>query len=158
MGLKDSFKSCMKNYLSFKGRASRSEFWWFELSCLIIIYGTWFICELLIDITDKQGWENLIFIVAIALLLPQLSVMGRRYQDIGIPAWIGITFFIVLSIATLFSGSFKTSNSLIIILVGGSELIGWIVFYWLMCKKGISGVNKFGMNPLEKKFLLNENK
>ena len=84
--------------------------------------------------------------------------MGRRYQDIGIPAWIGITFFIVLAIATLFSGSFKTSNSLIIILVGGSELIGWIVFYGLMCKKGISGVNKFGMNPLEKKFLLNENK
>ena len=36
MGMLEAIKTCFKKYCNFKGRARRSEFWWFVLLCAII--------------------------------------------------------------------------------------------------------------------------
>lgn len=56
----------LEKYIAFKGRASRSEFWWWCLAC----YG---IC-----LIPYLGW-----VLSLALVVPSLAVGARRLQDIG---------------------------------------------------------------------------
>ena len=35
MTLTESIKTCFQKYVDFKGRARRSEFWWFFLFCAV---------------------------------------------------------------------------------------------------------------------------
>lgn len=38
MTFKASVKTCFRKFATFQGRASRSEYWWFFLFMLIVIY------------------------------------------------------------------------------------------------------------------------
>ena len=71
MQFQDSVKTCLNKYVDFKGRASRSEFWWFILFLTVLNL----VCGALSD--KLQG------LVALLLLLPYLAVAVRRLHDIG---------------------------------------------------------------------------
>ncbi len=71
-----------QNYCNFSGRASRSEFWWFQL------FG--FILGIVIGIVFcwSQTTLNIVTcIVNLALLLPSLGLVVRRLHDIGKSGW-----------------------------------------------------------------------
>jgi uncharacterized membrane protein YhaH (DUF805 family) len=71
MQFQESVKTCLNKFVDFKGRASRSEFWWFVLFTAIINFT-------LGAISDKlQG------VGALILMLPYLAVAVRRLHDIG---------------------------------------------------------------------------
>ncbi len=71
MQFQESVKTCLNKFVDFKGRASRSEFWWFVLFTVLVNF-------ILGAISDKlQG------IGALILLLPYLAVAVRRLHDIG---------------------------------------------------------------------------
>jgi len=71
MQFQESVKTCLNKFADFKGRASRSEFWWFVLFTVLVNF-------VLGSISDKlQG------VVALILLLPYLAVAVRRLHDIG---------------------------------------------------------------------------
>lgn len=103
----EAVKKCFANYANFKGRARRSEFWWFWLfSCIV---NSIFSMPLNFLINKKQGLIDaynagkmtlsqvdaqdpttmirilmvLAGIVALALLLPSLAAMARRLHDVG---------------------------------------------------------------------------
>ena len=63
------------NYVTFQGRASRSEFWWFFLFQVIVLV----IASVLGDIVN--------LLVSLALLLPALAVGARRLHDVGRSGW-----------------------------------------------------------------------
>ncbi len=69
-----SIQSVFRNYINFRGRAQRSEFWWFLLFSAI-----------------SQAVLNLIPFVGeiygLAILLPSLAVWARRLHDINRTAW-----------------------------------------------------------------------
>jgi len=44
MNFVQSIQTCYKNFFDFSGRASKSEFWWFQLY-VIIIYGMQFVFQ-----------------------------------------------------------------------------------------------------------------
>jgi uncharacterized membrane protein YhaH (DUF805 family) len=67
--------TCLRKYVDFSGRASRSEFWWFFLFQIIVMIVTGMMSEIL------NG------IAALGLLLPGLAVGARRLHDIGKSAW-----------------------------------------------------------------------
>lgn len=70
------------NYCNFNGRASRSEFWWFQL------FG--FILSLIIGIVFcwSQDIMNIASgIISLALLLPNLGLAVRRLHDIDKCGW-----------------------------------------------------------------------
>ena len=68
-----SIKTCFSKYVDFSGKASRSEFWWFFLFCLIL--------DLVLSCTGFGA------ILSLVLLLPQLAVGARRLHDIGKSGW-----------------------------------------------------------------------
>ena len=72
MTFSDSVSVCFKKYFIFEGRASRSEYWWFQL----IVSPSYFISEVLDN-------EISFFFLGITLLtfIPAISVGVRRLHD-----------------------------------------------------------------------------
>ncbi len=68
------------DYATFKGRASRSEYWYFILFNLIISFAFGFICGIL-NVPDFAYLYN------IFVLLPAISVGVRRLHDVGKSGW-----------------------------------------------------------------------
>ncbi|UTX53636.1 DUF805 domain-containing protein [Leucobacter aridicollis] len=95
-----------KNYASFSGRASRSEYWWVMLAC----FGLWFVAGTLANIIETasyaisgasyqaaavvNGMLGLVLAVAgLGLIVPTLAVTWRRLHDANLP---GPLFFVIL--------------------------------------------------------------
>jgi uncharacterized membrane protein YhaH (DUF805 family) len=78
----ESIKTCFSKYAEFSGRAARSEYWWFELFCLLVIVGAGMVNETL---------SNL---VSLAFALPSLAVGARRLHDIDKSGWWQLLYLI----------------------------------------------------------------
>jgi uncharacterized membrane protein YhaH (DUF805 family) len=70
-----AIQSCLRNYATFSGRASRSELWWF------------FLFQILVSLAANMLGQTLGSLVNLALLLPALAVGARRLHDIGKSGW-----------------------------------------------------------------------
>ena len=91
MSFQDAVLNAFLNFKDFSGRATRSEFWWFQLFFVanIAFFGTIF-GEVLAD-----GYGDLAFVLLfIPLLVPSLAVTFRRLQDLGYPGWLSLGVFI----------------------------------------------------------------
>jgi uncharacterized membrane protein YhaH (DUF805 family) len=78
----DAVKSCFSKYVEFKGRSSRSEYWWFQLFYILVaIIGS------VID-------PILGGVVYLVLFLPLLAVSVRRLHDKDKSAWFLLFYFI----------------------------------------------------------------
>ena len=71
MNFPTSVKSGISNFVNFKGRASRSEFWWF------------FLFAQLLRTFAQQVSVSTATVTGFALLIPSLSVHVRRLHDSG---------------------------------------------------------------------------
>jgi len=76
MQIQEAVETCVtRKYADFDGRATRSEFWWFMLFCVII--------NTLLDVAAE--WAAGIFFVV--MLVPSLAVGTRRLRDTGRSPW-----------------------------------------------------------------------
>ena len=75
MSFLDAIKSGFRNYARFRGRASRSEYWWF------------FLFTLLAQSVASSIDEDFGNLVGIAVFLPGLAVHVRRIHDTGRSGW-----------------------------------------------------------------------
>ncbi len=82
-GLVAAFRSCLKRYVKFSGRASRSEYWWFQLGVFLVMFVGAFLAYGL----GIPGLDLLLTLVILALILPCLSVLVRRLHDAGFSGW-----------------------------------------------------------------------
>jgi uncharacterized membrane protein YhaH (DUF805 family) len=82
MNFGKAISTCLSKYATFSGRASRSEYWWFWLFCIILYYGGIFLDMLLLGrplvFTLLTSWP---------FLLPQISAGVRRCHDSGHSGW-----------------------------------------------------------------------
>ncbi len=91
----------LKNYVGFKGRARRKEYWMFVLFNVII--------SIILSIIElSMGMEEAIIsgLYGLAVLLPSLAVSVRRLHDIGKSGWwllIGFIPIIGMIILLVFS-------------------------------------------------------
>ena len=76
MSFVDAIQSGLTQYAVFRGRSSRSQFWWFMLFCVLAVS----LAEALVG----EGFSGL---VTLALVLPTLAVTARRLHDIGRSGW-----------------------------------------------------------------------
>jgi uncharacterized membrane protein YhaH (DUF805 family) len=84
MDFKQAVIRCLRDkYVDFNGRASRPEYWWFFLACVIV--------GLVFNII---GLDMLGLLVNLALLLPSLAVGARRLHDMGKSGWFQLVWLI----------------------------------------------------------------
>lgn len=86
-----AISTCFKNYATFKGRARRSEYWYFWLFNFLINFGVGFLGGLIAGATRSRGILDITNVLttlyAIATLLPSLAVAVRRMHDTGKSGW-----------------------------------------------------------------------
>ena len=119
----------LQNYVNFKDRARRSEYWFFVLFNVIFI-AIAAILDNLLGTTFKMDTGNgvldlhygyLYVLYALAVFLPGLAVSVRRLHDVGKSGW----FYLIVLI----------------------PIIGWIWILVLFFTDSVSGENKWGANP-----------
>jgi uncharacterized membrane protein YhaH (DUF805 family) len=132
MNFGDAIKSCLAQYTTFRGRAARSEFWFFFLFMILVyiiasifdrVLGTSFsFRNPATGLTQNMGYGYIYTLAALALFLPNISVMVRRLHDTGHSGW---WYWIIL-----------------VPLVGAILLLVWF------CSAGTASDNEYGSNPL----------
>ena len=141
MTFTQSIRTCLRDkYVTFSGRASRSEYWWFNLFfwLLLIVVGA-----IAGGIAGAAGAFNgsdpsaglaIVFIpiglVYLGMLLPLISVGVRRLHDRDMSGW-------------WFLG---------VIVAGQIPFVGFVVsiaYLVITCLKGTDGPNRFGPDPLK---------
>jgi len=82
MTLWEYYIKVLRNYVNFKGRARRSEYWGFQLFNFLIIVALIFAGDI---IGDENGF--LMCLYSLAVFLPGFAVLFRRLHDIGKSGW-----------------------------------------------------------------------
>lgn len=87
LSFSDAVRQVFNKYATFKGRARRSEYWWFVLFyCLVLIAAA--LLDNLFGITIEHTFYGAIYcIAALVLFLPNLTVTVRRLHDINKSGW-----------------------------------------------------------------------
>jgi len=138
MDFQTSIRTCLKEkYFTFKGRASRSEFWFFFLFLSFYYVTTGIILAFL---PTSVSFDTIVSDIArLIFLIPQITVTTRRLHDIDDSGWWQLAPGILYSIAMGMGISIHFSN-----IVLGSCITFIFIFLAL---KGTKGENKFGPPP-----------
>jgi uncharacterized membrane protein YhaH (DUF805 family) len=130
MTFMDSISACFTKYVTFSGRARRSEFWWFMLFLTLgqvvanaadsVVFGSNVIMLGGMEFSYNAGYFGNIF--AMATFLPAWTVEVRRLHDTGRSGW-----------------------WLLLLLI---PVIGFIILLIWLIGKGTDGDNKYGPNLL----------
>lgn len=98
IGFLEAVARCLKKYATFKGRATRAEYWWFMLFNSLLGSVVYFIFY------DRMGMEmaeSMLGFVQLALFLPALAVGVRRLHDINFRGWWILLTITILGIIPL---------------------------------------------------------
>lgn len=123
-----AYTAFWKNYAVFRGRATRSKYWWPLFINLVIVAPLSFCGGLLISFEELQPLANIAVALAgfflLAIAIPSWSVSVRRLHDLNYNGWSLLTTLI--------------------------PFVGWVIsviFMLLFCYEGTKGPNKFGPDP-----------
>ncbi len=90
MGFGKAVATAFKKYVTFSGRASRSEYWWFVLFYTLLLGLAFYI-----DMSSGDGFSGLwVNIVTYGLLLPSITISVRRLHDINMSGWWYLVFLV----------------------------------------------------------------
>lgn len=122
MSFPQAVRSVLTQYVGFRGRARRSEYWWFALFSALLGIAAMVLDNLLGTDFEGPGTNGLIgLVVNLVLLLPGLAVAVRRLHDTDRSGW-----------------------WLLIALI---PLIGAIILLVFLVQDSKPGDNRFGPNP-----------
>lgn len=121
MSFKQAVANAFHNYATFSGRARRSEYWYFVLFNIIVM----FVFSFLETITGGRGVGNLFELLkglySLAVIIPGLALCWRRLHDIG-----------------------RSGGHYFIILI---PIVGFILLIYWFCQDSQPGTNMYGANP-----------
>lgn len=107
----------VENYCNFRGRSSRSQYWWYILFVSIL--------NNVVSFSDRLVGTDIavviMAVVSLALFLPGLGVAVRRLHDIGKSGWW--------------------------VLLGIIPIIGWIILLVWYCRESEMEENQYGPVP-----------
>ena len=114
----EAVKSGFSNYVNFRGRASRSEYWWWALFTIVLAVGIQVVFGM---VAGSETGATLANLASLVLFLPSLAVGVRRLHD--------------------------TDRSGLWMLIGLIPVIGIIVLIVFFVQIGTPGQNRFGPPP-----------
>ena len=121
-------RAALSNYDTFKGRASRPEYWWWALSVFIImliigVLDAYFIAPLLgFGVGDENFGQPLSVIASLAILIPNIAIGVRRLHDTGRTGWW--------------------------LLIGLVPVVGFLVLLYFFVQPSDEGANQHGSKPV----------
>jgi uncharacterized membrane protein YhaH (DUF805 family) len=98
------FLDGFRNFAQFTGRARRSEYWYFYLFAVLILFGLSFLSGLIL----KESGIYLVVVYYLACLIPFLSLGVRRMHDAGKSGW--FLLIPIYSLILLFTDSEPGEN------------------------------------------------
>lgn len=174
MGFLQAIGSGFRNYATFSGRASRSEYWWWILFTFLAGFVLGFAENFFLSMTyamehggalrDGQS-QILSSFFSLATFLPSLAVMVRRLHDVGRSGiWVAIPW--ILTAAMLLGvmmagiggvglgGTYGNApnpqvGTALVIGAGIANLVVAIRLFFWMIKRGTRGENPYGPDPLD---------
>lgn len=93
MNFGQSISTCMRKYGTFSGRATRSEYWWFQLFIVLMSWGSTIVTGAIFSFGDPIA-DIFSGIVSFVFLVPALAAASRRLHDIGKSGWWQLLFII----------------------------------------------------------------
>ena len=134
MNFIEAIQSCFKKFADFKGRASKSEFWFFILFEFIYLFIAGFLLGV-VGVTSEETIGIATLILMIPVLVPGIAVTARRIHDFNQSGWMQCIF-----IPGFFADEFLGTGYVLYIVT-----FALFAFY---CSQGAtSGKNKFGAKP-----------
>ncbi len=115
MTFQQSIDICFKKYAQGKGRATRSEYWYFYLFTVLVGVGM----TVLVTMSNHSSTAGLIGNLAnFALVVPGITVLVRRFHDTNRSAWNILWAFL--------------------------PIVGWIILLVYLTQLGTVGPNNYG--------------
>ena len=122
----------LREYATFSGRATRSEYWLFGLFSLIIGVGGSLIIGVPLDLLlgstgtssgapDTSAAGGIYALYVLATIVPTLAVSARRLHDIGLSGWL--------------------------LLIGIVPYLGGLALFVMFCLDSTPGENRYGPYP-----------
>ena len=120
----------LRRYADFSGRSRRKEFWMFVLFMVLVYVGLALLVTVLGLSSDPEGALFGVFggaslilfgLFVLAMIIPSISVPGRRFHDLDKSGWFYLLNFI--------------------------PYIGGIIVLVFMCMEGTRGPNRYGPDP-----------
>jgi uncharacterized membrane protein YhaH (DUF805 family) len=112
----EALAKCYRKYFVFKGRASRSEYWWCFAAALMFAW------PLLLSETSEGSWYTILsfiyFILTLSIVMPLISAWTRRMHDVDRSGWNWLFVF--------------------------GPIFGWILLFRWTTKEGSPEANKYG--------------
>ena len=121
MTFMQAISSGYSKYVTFSGRASRSEYWFFTLFSVLVAIVT-AILDVVLGLNFAIFYGPLYVVFALVNFLPSISVLVRRLHDTDRSGW---WYWIALV-----------------------PIVGIILLLVWFCTRGTSGENRFGSDPL----------
>lgn len=161
MTFPDAVRSVLSQYAGFRGRAPRSEYWWWYLFTVLVNVVTTGIDR----VTDAAVGVSFVgAVVSLGLVIPTLAVSVRRLHDSGLSGWwllaplsaalVGTGLVIgggISFVAGVFVGDAarQTVGLGIALLALGAVLLltALVVGLVLMLRPSTPGPNRFGPGP-----------
>ena len=159
MSFIDAVKTCItKKYCTFKGRARRSEYWWFSLLYSIILSIPTYALQYLIfwklgqkDMLEKQVFEAALDSDKMAALTAQAEAVDATfgtYMPIIVivlaVVWLGLLLPAWGVLVRRLHDIGKSGWAMLIVLI---PIIGaFVLLYWLL-KDSDKAANKYGESP-----------
>lgn len=88
----EAVAKCYRKFFIFKGRAPKSEYWWFVLAIFLFAW------PLRLAEAGSGSWSNFLsfiyFFLTLSAIFPLAAVWARRMHDVGRSGWSWLYIFI----------------------------------------------------------------
>jgi uncharacterized membrane protein YhaH (DUF805 family) len=136
-------QKCLRLYFDGKGRARRTEYWWWALFAFVAL-----VTALAFDaavggtnpLTGAPNSQVVYVLVALALLAPGLSVFSRRLHDVGLSGWLTAAVFGAYAVGMLMTAALMPIGLLVLLAAGVGVLVVALI-------PSRPGPNQYGPNP-----------
>jgi len=148
MNFIEAIRTCFSKYVTFSGRARRSEFWPFFLFQILLGIAAGILDSALV----AGGQKPFTAVVTLALFLPSLAVAARRLHDTNRRGWWMLLPLPFIIFGAVLAGVASMSGIMLVVLLGAVLAIIGLGFAIMLivwyCTKGTAGANRFGPDPL----------
>ncbi|EPX86964.1 DUF805 domain-containing protein [Salipiger mucosus] len=164
MGFVDAVKAGFRNYVTFSGRASRPDFWWWALFIFAGSLVLSLVDAALFGVAAETGEARQVLsgLFNLGVLLPTMAVGFRRMHDSGRPGWyyllpflvsLGLMLVVTFGMATAVAveggspGAGMAVGMAGLAAIGIAQIVLLVLMIWWLTRPSDPGTNAHGPPP-----------